>query len=178
MPRHNPSDPRYTGGPESLGEWFLSNCLVIGIVLIVFLFLLVLWIPTQLGARRPAWAARAKGTLRSIGSAQLAYQSANDRRVYGSFQALQNVEDIATGYTLGNMIENYSMTWEANTVSTTPTEEFPSGLISTFTVIAYPHSTRYRHLQTFAITEDMLVRVYNPRNGNDPVSVRTWDPIL
>jgi prepilin-type N-terminal cleavage/methylation domain-containing protein len=136
-------------------------------------------IPQLLNARRAAWMSRAKGTLRSIGSSQLAYQSANNEKNYGSFTALQKVEDIAGGYTLGNMIENYSMSW---TVSK-PKGSIRGGTIAggiasnMFTIIAYPRDTRAGFLHTFAITEDQVVRVYQDGVGSFG-AVKTWDPIL
>ena len=136
-------------------------------------------IPQLLNARRAAWMSRAKGTLRSIGSAQLAYQSANNQKRYGSFTALQGVEDIASGYSLGNMVENYSMSWSA----TSPYGDLRGGTITggiasnTFTVIAYPRDTREGFLATFAITEDQVVRVYREGIGTFG-SVTSWDPIL
>jgi hypothetical protein len=145
------------------------------LVLTVFLFFCVL---SLLGSRRGAWQSRAKGTLRSIGTAELAYQQANKAKVYGSFQALQDTLHSAEGYNLGNMVENYTFTWEVHDISTVPTEKFPSGIISTFTVIAYPRDTRPGFLNTFGITDDQVVRVFAPQNGNRFEDVKTWDPIL
>ncbi len=136
-------------------------------------------IPQLLNARRAAWMSRCKGTLRSIGSSQLAYQSANNQKVYGSFTALQDVEDIAAGYTLGNMVENYSLSWSVSS----PYGDLRSGTVAggiasnTFTVIAYPRDTRAGFLATFAITEDQVVRVYREGVGSFD-SVKSWDPIL
>lgn len=136
-------------------------------------------IPQLLNARRAAWMSRCKGTLRSIGSAQLAYQSANNQKVYGSFQALQEVQDIAKGYTLSNMIENYSLSWEISSPYADLFGTATAGGIAanSFTVIAWPRDTRKGFLNTFAITEDQVVRVFNPEK-NDINMVRGWDPIL
>jgi prepilin-type N-terminal cleavage/methylation domain-containing protein len=139
-------------------------------------------IPQLLNARRAAWMSRAKGTLRSIGSAQLAYQGSNNDKFYGSFGALKDVGDIAEGYSLANMIENYSMTWEI----TRPYGHLNEGTIgpgggiaaNAFTIIAFPRDLRKGFLQTFAITEDQVVRVFNEDNGNTFGSIHTWDPIL
>jgi len=138
-------------------------------------------IPQLLNARRAAWMSRAKGTLRSIGSAQLAYQGSNNNKVYGSFEALQDVGDIADGYTLANMIENYSMSWDV----TVPYSDLREGTITeggiaanAFTIIAYPRDRREGFLQTFAITEDQVVRVFNEDSENEFGSIKTWDPIL
>ena len=144
-------------------------------VLIVILgwVLASIFVPTQYGSRRPAWQSRAKGTLRSIGSSQLAYQGTNYAKNYGSFEALKHDLYIAKGYTLGNMIENYSMTWEVYNGSTVEEED-----IHLFEVVAFPRDRRPGYLSTFAVTEDQVVRVYNPDEGNDPGNVKTWDPIL
>ena len=140
-------------------------------------------IPQLLNARRAAWMSRAKGTLRSIGSAQLAYQNANNDKIYGDFDALQGVEDIAHGYTLGNMVENYSLSW--TTTSPYGKDGLNTGTVrggiaaNTFTVIAWPRDTRPGFLHTFAITEDQVVRVFDENTPNvDPGKVHTWDPIL
>src|SRR3972149_8848758 len=120
-------------------------------------------IPSLLNARRAAWQSRAKGTLRSIGSSQLAYQGTNNQKFYGSFKALKDDLYIATGYSLGNMIENYSMSWEVeNPYGGTGGPIGPGIGQNTFTVIAYPRDTRPGFLNTFAVTEDQAVRVFNP----------------
>jgi len=143
-------------------------------------------IPALLNARRAAWQSRAKGTLRSIGSSELAYQGTNNKKFYGSFEALQVDLYIATGYTLGNMIENYSMSWKS--ASSVANSEGRGGAIgaNTFTIVAYPRDTRPGYLLTFGVSEDQVVRVYNPEslespndyNGIEDPKVQTWDPIL
>jgi prepilin-type N-terminal cleavage/methylation domain-containing protein len=135
-------------------------------------------IPQLLNARRAAWMSRAKGTLRSIGSAELAYQSGNNNKHWGSFPALQVSEDIARGYTLGNMIENYSMSWSATNVSNNTNQIGGGGIgANTFTVVAWPRDTRAGFLNTFAVSDDMVVRVWNTGNPAFP-AVKSWDPIL
>jgi len=142
-------------------------------------------IPSLLNARRAAWQSRAKGTLRSIGSSQLAYQGTNNSKLYGSFGALKDDLYIAEGYSLGNMIENYSMTWSASNPYGGTGDDITRGGIANnaFTVVAYPRDTRPGYLLTFGVTHDQVVRVYNPSNGNlwnsfDDPRVTTWDPIL
>jgi len=158
----------------------LVTCGVIAIVLFAS-FVAIVTVAAILGARPEPWQSRAKGTLRSIGSSQLAYQGTNWDRNYATFEDLKQDLYIAEGYTLGNMIENYTMTWE---VSNTPlVEESPAtaGGVGTnrFTIIAFPRDTRPGFLNTFAITEDQIVRVWNPTNRwNEWESVTTWDPIL
>ena len=141
-------------------------------------------IPSLLNARRAAWQSRAKGTLRSIGSSQLAYQGTNNEKFYGSFGALKDDLYIADGYSLGNMIENYSMTWTISQSDTTDGAGISGGIgQNKFTIVAYPRDTRPGYLLTFGVTDDQVVRVYNPTNGNvwtsfeDP-RVSSWDPIL
>jgi type IV pilus assembly protein PilA len=143
-------------------------------------------IPALLNARRAAWMSRAKGTLRSTGSTQLAYQGTNNNKYYGSFRALKDTLYIAEGYNLGNMIENYSMAWTASNPSTgTSALGSGSGIgNNNFTIVAYPRDSRPGYLLTFGITEDQVVRVYNPDNPSNTFAsmedphVMTWDPIL
>lgn len=146
-------------------------------------------IPSLMNARRAAWMSRAKGTLRSTGSSQLAYQGTNNEKYYGTFSALKKTLYIAEGYELGNMIENYSMWWDI----TEPSGSIYTGKLgdsgigmNQFTIVCYPRDTRPGYLMTFGITEDQVVRVYNPEslhrsntwNGFDDPNVKSWDPIL
>jgi len=141
-------------------------------------------IPQLLNARRAAWQSRAKSTLRSTGSSQLAYQGTNNLKFYGTFQALKDDLYIAEGYTLGNMIENYSCSWDVTNPSGDLYGELGIGAgigNNKFTIIAYPRDTRPGYLNTFAVTEDQTVRVYNPDSTvapNDWGSVTSWDPIF
>ncbi len=157
-----------------------------GTMILIFLLLILFTLPAFVGNRRPAWMSRAKGTLRSTGSSQLAYQRSNIDRNFGSFSGIQHALYIADGYNLGNMIENYSMTW---TVYNSPSmSDESSGIpdIHSFTIVAYPSENSPRNLLTFGISEDQVVRVYNPDsvlglneyNGLYDPRVNTWDPIL
>jgi len=134
-------------------------------------------IPQLLNARRAAWMSRAKGSLRSIGSSQLAYQGTNNAKFYGTFQALQKTMYIASGYNMSNMIENYSMSW---TVSNPSGGTGMAGIGNNrFTVIAFPRDTRPGFLNTFGVTEDQVVRVWDPTTpGALWNSLSSWDPIL
>jgi hypothetical protein len=127
--------------------------------------------------RGAAWESRAKGTLRSIGSSELSYQSGNMQKNYGTFQALVRSQDIARGYTKSNMIESYSMTWSVFSSPIPQNVAVTGEPIKAFTVIAWP-ARGYGYLHTFAITEDMVVREYNPSDHSRLDSVKTWDPIL
>ncbi len=167
---HTPAD-LVRKGPGRCLQWTLAY----GFLLFMFLygfFNIVMACPSY------GWSGRAKSNLRSIGISQLAYQDANSDKKYGSFNELKDSLYIAEGYTLGNMIENYSMSWSVLNVSTVATEEFPFGVMSTFTIIAYPRVLEQRCIQTFAITEDQVVRMYNPDNENEFLDLKSWDPIL
>ncbi|MFH1676997.1 MAG: hypothetical protein ABIC40_08215, partial [bacterium] len=164
---------RFLGRSNIWTPVFLGN-----IVTYILLIAITANLYVPAGSRQPAWESRAKGTLRSMGSTQLAYQNTNEGKLYGSFEALKREMYIAEGYNEGNMIENYSMTWQVNNISTMQSEQFPMGLMSTFTVIAYPRDTREGYLSTFGVTDDQKVRKYNPKNKNRYGNVRTWDPIL
>ena len=139
-------------------------------------------IPQLLNARRAAWESRAKSTLRSTGSSQLAYQGTNNDKLYGTFGALVTSLYIAEGYSLGNMIENYSMSWEVTTVDDPRSAGLGQGVgigSNKFTIIAFPRDTREGYLNTFGITEDQVVRVFDPtKPGASLDSLTTWDPIL
>jgi prepilin-type N-terminal cleavage/methylation domain-containing protein len=137
-------------------------------------------IPQLLNARRAAWESRAKSTLRSCGSSQLAYANTNNDKLYGSFQALKDDLYIAEGYHLGNMIENYSLSWTVTQIMDVYGSPLGQGGIGNnkFTIIAYPRDTRPGFLNTFAVTEDQTVRVFRPGEGNVFDSITSWDPIL
>jgi hypothetical protein len=77
----------------------------------IFLVVAYILVPSQSGKLPYAWASRAKGTLRSLGSSQLAYQGTNLFKNYGSYEALKNDYYIAEGYDLDNMVEKYYLVW-------------------------------------------------------------------
>jgi hypothetical protein len=152
---------------------------------ILILLILIIFSSGLMEVRRAALMSRAKGTLRSVGSTQLAYQGSNNYKDFGSFQALKNTGYIPEGYTLGNMIENYSMTWAVcNIYSNCLGHE--DGFHA-FTVVAYPRDSRPGYLMTFGVTEAQVVRMYNPDNLGEGLNefnsmwdprVPTWDPVL
>jgi len=151
----------------------------IGMLSIYFMFILIaISMPPLLNARRAKWESRAKGTLRAIASTEQEYQSKNDKRLFGSFEELQDQQMIAAGYTKGDIINEYSIAWMVNNISTVVSEKFPSGVSSSYSVIAWPRDTRPGFLSTFAVADDQIVRVYNPDNGNSANDIATWDPIL
>jgi type II secretory pathway pseudopilin PulG len=154
------------------------SCGFVAAIVIAILIIAAMAIPSLLCARRAAWQSRAKGTLRSIGSSQIAFKGANQDNTYGTFDELKAEPFIADGFTLDNIIENYTMEWEVNNFEVMESGENPEGINSTFTIIAFPRNRRPGYLQTFAITDDQVVRVFNPDGENDFDTVNSWDPIL
>ena len=164
-----------------LGRDDIWKAVFVGNVLTYILLICITansYVPAGSRGVRYAWISRAKGTLRSIGSSELAYQATNEKKQYGSFDALKESLYIASGYTRGNMIENFSLSWYVTNISTVSSEQNPYGMISTFTIVAWPRDTRPGYLNTFCVTEDQTVRVYNPKQGNRLENVHTWDPIF
>jgi hypothetical protein len=124
-----------------------------------------------------------RNKLRELGSSQLAYQGTNNMKYYGSFQALQDTGYIESGFGLDNYVESYELTWHM-TKCMPPFGSMGMGLCDgTFTIVAYPSITPPPALRTFGISEDQVLRVFNPDNGNPFISrddphVQSWDPIL
>ena len=111
-------------------------------------------------------------TLRNIGKAQAAFRNLHDTQVYGSFDELQKEKLIHEDYSLETLTENYTLTWEVSYDPDLNTDG------STFTIIAFPLDTRRGYLETFAISEDQVVRIFDRDHGNVWESIKTWDPIL
>ncbi len=130
------------------------------------------------GVRRAAQESYVKGALIHIGSMQSNFRDSNDMQAYGSFEDFNDNNKFGEGAALANIIENYTLTWDVHNVSTAMTEGISSGIANSFTVIAYPLTAKRAGLHTFAITEEQVVRIYNPENDNNPKSIDTWDPIL
>jgi hypothetical protein len=97
--------------------------------------------------------------LRGIGTAELVYQSGNNQKNFGSFRSLEETGMISPGETMENVIPGYYLTWDS------PGNHF-------FTIVAYPYHPQ--NLKTFAMTEDMVIRVFNPRKNNDPHAPASW----
>ena len=125
---------------------------------------------------------RARAKLREIGSAQLAYQGRNNMKFYGSFNALRDGGHFSHDETMDTLIRNYSLAWTVTNPST------GRGCLgcgignNTFTVVAYPNP-RLRDLRTFGISEDQVLRIYNPSNpsnkymGEKDPHVQSWDQV-
>ena len=143
-------------------------------------------IPQLLNAKRSAWESRAKATLRSYGETELAYQNTNNDRHWGSWDALVATEYLAEGYTMGNIIENYSVFTSVTNPSNMGGSIDGLGIgDNSFTVVAFPRKTSPPgYLATFVIREDETLRVYRPEtpgvnawgeNGDE--GGLTWEPI-
>ncbi len=133
-------------------------------------------IKTSMDSRIGFWENLAVITLSATGYAQEDYFDENPDEGYATFQELKDTLSLRQDYTIGNMIENYFISWETNNVSTVLTEHSVDKT-HTYTIIAYPRDTRPGYLSTFAITEDRTVRIYNPDNDNDPDITGLWDPV-
>lgn len=120
--------------------------------------------------------------LREIGLAQLAYQGLNNEKHYGSFANLQKQNPEFLNHTLTDFVNGYDFVWQLGNAPSYPLGYGSNGF-SSFTITAFPDYNPRLSLRTFGISEDQLVRIYNPDNNNEFVSrsdphVRTWDPIL
>jgi hypothetical protein len=143
---------------------------LIYIFLVAIVLVDVFYIITQgpeMSILRPA-----RETLRSIGSAQLAYQGSNNNKFYGSLGALVENGDLYEDATHTNLILHYSLSWE---VFNSPRQIWHGATIcgglacNSFTIIAWPDRQRvlFTDLKTFAITEDQVIRQFDLSNGNN-----------
>jgi hypothetical protein len=117
----------------------------------------------------------------------MAFREQNDFGFYGTFNELKDSQYIVEECNLDNIIAFYSLTWEVNNESTVSPEGVVSVESASFTIVAYPNGN-VPYLPTFGVTEDNIVRVYNPDNyvageknefiDKDDPWVRSWDPIL
>ncbi|HEX9745930.1 MAG TPA: hypothetical protein VGB30_10940 [bacterium] len=153
-------------------NYFANGPYIIGFTVLIAVFF-VLIIPSFLPVKRGTPIDKAKLTLRSFGSAQLAYFRAYGNN-YASFDALKSVGMVQDQYTPGKMIQDYSMYFRAYNLSTCLGEDSIFHELHTFTIIAYPAIDG--DLKTYGITEDQFVREF--AEGNDPDSVKSWEPIL
>jgi len=149
-------------------------------VVIVLALISAITVPKILNARRDIREKETISQLQSIGSSQTAYRSTNNNKLYGTFSTLKKQGYVPGEATPGDMIEQYSLSWFVSDMpaTTDSTDAGGRSYPGRFTVIAFPLDGGFDNLSTFGISEDMVVRVYNPDNNNDVDDVRTWDPIL
>jgi len=106
---------------------------------------------------------RAVGTLRTLGSSQLAFQGWQADRTYGTFQNLVDAEVVASGYTLETMCESYRLVWLLNRDRTR------------FAIVALP--TAYTDiLQTYMIDTSQIVWILTPSDST--WGSQAWNDIL
>jgi hypothetical protein len=127
-----------------------------------------------------------RNRLRELGSAQMSYQGTNYMKYYGSFQALKINGYFGSGNGLDTLIEGYNLGWYVNNYIYPPNFNpvWGDGLEKNkFTIVAYPRIIQPPELRTFGISQDQVLRVYNPENGNpfisrDDTHIQSWDPVL
>ena len=121
---------------------------------------------------------QAKHTLKEIGEAQLAYESRNNAKMPGSLKALQEQGLWAQEDSLQTAVPNYWLYWNVPYYTSAQQRQHAEVdfFFPPYTIIAFPNNPQKLH--TFAITNDNIVREYNPSHGNQPDSISTWDPVL
>jgi prepilin-type N-terminal cleavage/methylation domain-containing protein len=151
------------------GYTLLEIIFVISIILILSGML----IPQLMANKNTIIEQLAKRRLRTIGSVMTDYALSNTSGNYADFQDLKDADLIQKQRTLTSLITDYSLVFF--------TQDRPvTGIGSpAYTIIAYPRPERsYGRLNTFAITEDNVVRVYKPGPRVSPTDPGTWEPIL
>lgn len=141
--------------------------------------------------------AQAQRRLRTIGSVMADFALGSPSGGFLEFQDLKDSQVIRDDFKLTYFIQDYSL------ALMTPNDRLQQGppvgymgmsgsrvqssgnpgpgreTSGSLTIIAYPRPERmYGRLSTFAITEDLVVRVYKPGPGVSPYDPATWDPIL
>ncbi|MCX6646124.1 MAG: hypothetical protein NTY09_07195, partial [bacterium] len=104
-----------------------------------------------------------RNQLREIGASQYAYQGTNNKKFYGSFNALQNMRFIDSVSNPETYIDGYDLNWHLGNISLP--EDVPLARVEyfdSFTIVAYPRIIKPPELRTFGISEDQILRVYNP----------------
>ncbi|HDS30818.1 MAG TPA: hypothetical protein ENN67_07215 [Firmicutes bacterium] len=150
------------------------GCIALFVVLVIFL--VTLWAMTSgpifLNRQRDEIEANLKVKLSYVGSSQLAYSRRTDTGKFGEFRDMLDSGFLPIDSNPNNIIPGYFLTWNTGSYITGTRE------VHTFTIIAYPQEDRPGFLRTFALTEDMTVRIFSPENGNDFYRVKTWDPAM
>ncbi len=108
--------------------------------------------------------ARAKGTLRSIASSELAYRSIRGGEQFGSFQDLSDDLFIAEGYTPETMVEEYRLIWTLNRDKTD------------FAVVALPSDECSDELGIFMVDSSQVVVELIP--SDTELVLHSWDAII
>jgi hypothetical protein len=156
--------------------------LLVGIVLLVVISVIFRIADSPWNNRRRL-ESNARNKLRELGSAQLAYQALNNHKYYGSLQALQDTSCVDKSATLNSLIEGYEVGWDFFNYHDNPSVLVAFMRNTAFTIVAYPTNLSRPLLRTFGISEDQILRIYNPENSNPFINrndphVQSWDPIL
>lgn len=148
-----------------------SIYVIIGVIVIVT----ALAIPSLIFPQRYASQERAMEVLNMLSDLQDQYAEIHGAGVYGTFDQLVRSSQIDEGYTLENMIADYTITWvtlNTGVVNPVSISQFSD---STYSIIAWPADPG-SGLSTFAVTEDGVLREYAP-DISDPDSVKTWKKV-
>jgi hypothetical protein len=166
----------------TLHDFFMAACAFAIVFIVAAIFL-----PGLLNIKRIPEEIRAKAVLRLLGEAELAYRAANKARAWGSWDDLVEAGYIAEGYTRRTAIIKYSIWHKVNNPSLMldPESKDYDPSINTFLFVAFPQMTSPPgYLATFAISEDLVLRVYRPETPgakawgeDDDFGARTWEPI-
>jgi prepilin-type N-terminal cleavage/methylation domain-containing protein len=141
-------------------------------VISIICVLLAILVPQLLVQKSRIVEIQAQRRLRNIGSVMADYTLSHHDGNYADFQELQDANLISKDCSLSSIIVDYSLAF----INSEPVASESSG---GYTIIAYPIPDRSRgRLSTFAITEDNVIRVYNPGPGISPNDPHTWDPVL
>jgi len=143
----------------------------------------------------------ARGTLESIAFNQLTLRQLSPENSFGTFEELQSNRYFTQANSLDNMIPGYTIDWQCSSSTSRGRQirqitdvEIEEGEVvmedrisitneitshepyDSFTIIAYP-SVRVDELRTFAVRDDMVIRVYNPDGGDEENMISSWDAV-
>lgn len=113
--------------------------------------------------------------LETLSISQERYKDWNPEGTYGTLEALQEAHHDYPATTIDDLSDSFTISCFVRNVDVEPDESFPNGIISSFTI--YAHPTGKYHLRTFAITQDQVVRIFDPDEGCDPENPDTWKPV-
>jgi type II secretory pathway pseudopilin PulG len=166
----------------TLHDFFMAACAFAIVFIVAAIFL-----PGLLNIKRIPEEIRAKAVLRLLGEAELAYRAANKARAWGSWDDLVEAGYMNENYTLDNIIDEYTLWLSVDNPSLSAGKRSAiwGGLFNTFTIVAFPRKTAPPgYMSTFAISEDLVLRVYRPETPgakawgeDDDFGARTWEPI-
>ncbi len=161
---------------QSTGDVRAFNAAIFAPLVIIIFIGFTLW-STVYASEDNRFEVNARLSLRSIGSSMLAYQASNDAKYIGSYYAMLDSGYIQEGDTLETMIEHYSLSWEvANTHDLVGYTFISERMMNRFTIIAWPDKPH--SLRTYCITEDQVVRVFDPYSYYELEDIYSWRPVL